>query len=474
MMQWWRRSLARQMVGVMLIALLLAQSIGFTLSWRSRVAALTEAAHAEFISRSASLLQVVATMPPEQRREVLLASATSHTRYWTTEDNPVDEGRQWYVRSRVYLLAPLAEITRFRLTPDQLEMTDAERRIIDTKTFPEWAPLVSDLWPEASAAQVFRFQPGIGMGLIAPLADGTWLNAVFYKRELVDTGLLQSLISTLAMAVVLCGIGVYAARRITRPLHGLAQTADAIGRGEIAPQTLPTGPEDIRDVHRAFVQMQGRLQRFVQDRTRMLAALSHDLRTPLTTLRLRTEFIEDDDLRQRMTDTLEEMQRMTEATLAFARGVEVSEPTRRVDISALVGSICDDLAELGMPVDCEDSAPLPLRCRPDALRRAFRNVIENAVKYGGSAQVTVTATEAWAEVRITDHGPGIPDPLLEEVFTPFFRADTARSTPGSSVGLGLSIARATAREHGGDLRLEAADPGLRAIFSLPRVAASEA
>lgn len=467
MMAWWRRSLARQMVGVMLIALLLGQSIGFALSWRGRVAALTEAAHGEFISRTASLLQVVSDMPAEQRRDVLLASATSHTRYWTTKGNPVEEGREWYVQSRIYLLAPLADITRFRLTPDRMEMTEQERQIIDAKSFPGWTPLASDLWPKTAEALTMNFQQGIGMGLIAQLPDGSWFNAVFYKRELVDPGLKQSLISTLAMALVLCSIGVVAARRIARPLRALTVTADAIGRGEEAPTELPPGPEDIRDLHRAFVQMQARLHRFVQDRTRMLAAIGHDLRTPLTTLRLRTEFVEDEDLRQRMTDTLEEMQRMTEATLSFARGMEINEPTRRVEIGALLSSICDDLTDLGMPVIYEETAPHPLRCRPDALRRAFRNVIENAVKYGGEARVTLRAAEPGIEVIVCDRGDGIPDHLLEEVFLPFYRADAARGAASGSVGLGLSIARATARAHGGELTLEAANPGLRAIFSLP-------
>lgn len=468
MRRWWHRSLARQMVGVLLIALLVTQVLGFALSWRGRIAALTEAAHGEFVSRTASLVEVVATMPAAQRREVLLASATSHSRYWTTEDNPQDTGREWYVQSRIYLLAPLADITQFRLSPTPPELTEAERRVIDSKTFPLWQPFTSPLWPAARPALSFRFEPGIGMGLITPLPDGSWLNAVFYKREQVDTGLRYSLISTLAMAVVLCGLGIFAARRITQPLRHLARTADALGRGEAPPAAPPSGPEDIREVQRAFVEMQARLHRFVQDRTRMLAAIGHDLRTPLTTLRLRAEFIEDEDLRQRMTDTLDEMQRMTEATLTFARGVEVQEPTRTVDLSALLSSICDDLAELGLPVHWADCAPLPLRCRPDALRRAFRNVIENAVSYGGSAEVSLTSTEALAEVTIRDRGPGVPSHLLEEVFQPFFRADAARSPAKGSVGLGLSIARASAREHGGDLRLEPAAPGLRAIFTLPR------
>ncbi|MEI4469780.1 ATP-binding protein [Frigidibacter sp. MR17.24] len=468
MMAWWRQSLARQMLGVMLIALLLGQAAGFILSRGSRIAVLEQAMRDEFVSRTASLLRVVQDMPDAQRRDILLASATSHTRYWTSETDPTEEGRDWYARARAYLLAPLDDITRFRLTPGMLDLTEAERKIIDTKDFAGWRPLPQPLWEGGPEALILPSPQGVGTGLIAQMPDGRWLNGVIYKRRLADPGLVPSLISTAITALVLSLVGAVSARRLARPLRSLALTADAIGRGEEAPRQLPRGPEDIRALHRAFTRMQDRLQVFVDDRTRMLAAIGHDLRTPLTTLRLRAEMIADDTLRDRMTETLEEMQRMSEATLSFARGVTVSEPTRTVELGALVCSLCDDLSDLGQSVSCAEIPALPLRCRPDALRRALRNLLENAVRYGGSAEVDVRKTQDMVDVIIRDRGPGIPDHLLEKVFLPFYRIDAARGAAQGSVGLGLSIARAVAHEHGGGLTLENAAPGLRAILHLPR------
>jgi signal transduction histidine kinase len=213
--------------------------------------------------------------------------------------------------------------------------------------------------------------------------------------------------------------------------------------------------------------MQARLHRFVDDRTKMLAAIGHDLRTPLTSLRLRAEFVPDEDVREKMLSTITEIQTMTEATLAFAREDATAENTRTVDLSALVESLCDDLAELGHDVSFSEGQKISYSCRPDALRRACRNLVENAIRYGERARVSVERRADSIEIIISDDGPGIPDSAQEQVFTPFFRMENSRNRETGGVGLGLSIARTIVRHHGGDIALTNNQKGLHAAISLP-------
>jgi signal transduction histidine kinase len=214
--------------------------------------------------------------------------------------------------------------------------------------------------------------------------------------------------------------------------------------------------------------MQTRLRRFIEDRTRMLAAVGHDLRTPITSLRLRAEFVRDEDTRKKLIDTLDEMQSMTEATLAFARDDAAREETRNVELSALMESLCADLGDLGWDVKFNNGDKIPYRCRPDSLRRAARNLIENAVRYGERARVTIAAKGDSIELTIEDDGKGIPDAEKERVFQPFVRLEESRNSATGGVGLGLSIARGIVRSHGGDIALRNERHGLHAVITLPR------
>jgi signal transduction histidine kinase len=218
----------------------------------------------------------------------------------------------------------------------------------------------------------------------------------------------------------------------------------------------------------AFNRMQERLRRFLDDRTRMLAAVSHDLRTPITSLRLRAEFVEDDETRARILATLDEMQAMVEATLAFAREEARSEPTRIVDLAALVESTAADLADLGAAIEVAPAERLPYGCRPVALRRALRNLLENAVRYGERCHVRLEHDRSEVRIIIEDEGPGIPEDQQGRVFEPFVRLEESRSAETGGIGLGLAIARSIARAHGGDIRLQnLPGRGLRVSLSLP-------
>jgi len=253
-------------------------------------------------------------------------------------------------------------------------------------------------------------------------------------------------------------------RRAMRPLHALSQAAEKLGRGEAMPPLAERGPIDIRRTTAAFNRMQDRLHKYVSDRTRMLAAISHDLRSPITALRLRAEMVDQDDLRERMIASLDEMQQMVEATLAFARQDAAAEPTQTVDLALLGRDLASERAELGQPVIWEGGATRPFACRPVALRRALGNLVDNAVRYGDVARVRL---EPQGFV-IDDDGPGIPEDRLEHVFEPFARLEESRNAETGGTGLGLAIARSIARSHGGDVALRnRAEGGLSATMTLP-------
>jgi signal transduction histidine kinase len=215
--------------------------------------------------------------------------------------------------------------------------------------------------------------------------------------------------------------------------------------------------------------MQGRVARFVQDRTQMLAAISHDLKTPITRLRLRAEFIEDDEQRDKMLADLDEMEAMIASTLAFARDDATSEPRLRLDLAAMVQGMVEDMEDLG--ADCAYSGPqtLVIQARPAALKRALSNLLDNALKYGRTARLSVSELGGEVLLVVDDDGPGIPEADFERVFAPFVRLEASRSRDTGGSGLGLAVARAAIRAHGGDITLaNRPEGGLRVTVSLPR------
>lgn len=468
----WARSLAAQIIVLMLLALALSQGIGFLISWDERSQALKAAAKSEFLSRAASLARVLEATPASLKEDILSASATAYTRFWVSGDEPGDT-LAWQRDAQVRLATPLPTLMRRPKappTPQGVEEVRAGNIAAIAADAPgPWFNLPAHAWPLSRPAKFLYFDDGNGMGLAVGLDSGTWLNAAYAKSMPGSIWTSQSMVSLGITAGVLSVIAIIVARGIARPMRRLAIAAEALGRGESVPPLPESGPDDIRQTAVAFNRMQERLQRFVEDRTRMLAAIGHDLRTPLTSLRLRAEFVSDPEVQEKMLNTLGEMQTMTEAALAFAREEATVEATRTVDLPALVESLCDDLAELGQDVTFVGGPQIRYRCRPDALRRAIRNLVENAVRYGERARVHLARSADNVDIVIEDDGPGIPREAVERVFAPFFRMEHSRNRETGGVGLGLSIARAIARHHGGDVVLGNRQRGLRAIISLPRI-----
>jgi len=280
----------------------------------------------------------------------------------------------------------------------------------------------------------------------------------------------KGLVINLILLVGLLVIALYiAARGITRPLSRLASAADTIGRGVRQPELEEKGARELRHAARAFNTMQDRLQRYLDSRTRVLAAMSHDLKTPLTRLRLQVETqIEDPALQARFGRELDEMESMVRGALALFRGLNDEEALEPVDVNLLLETVCGEFAEMGKDVAVEGRALSPFPGKPQALKRCITNLVGNAVNFGGGARLLVR-DGARLEISICDAGPGIPPDELERVFEPFYRLESSRNRDTGGTGLGLSIARDVAQAHGGSLVLRNRPAGgLEAQLTLPR------
>lgn len=348
-----------------------------------------------------------------------------------------------------------------KATPEQF---DGE--LVEGRTEPEPDPA------EMLVETISRDRTSQPFYLIAlQLADGSWVNFAAPDTETVPMWPAGTMAVLGAIVLVVISVMAWSIRRLTSPLHALMQAAQRLGVDVTAPPVPESGPMDGRRAIRAFNEMQQRIRRFVEDRTRMLAAISHDLRTPITRLRLRAEFIDDPDEQRKMLSDLDQMETMIQSALGFFRGEARTEPRQECDLAEMIHSVCENRP--AVQVRIAGSEPLPcLNGQPVALRRALTNVIDNALKYGGCADILAAREGGSIVIRVDDSGPGIPADYLEEVFRPFYRLEQSRSRDTGGTGLGLSIARAICRAHGGDVLLfNRPDGGLRAVLTLPVAAA---
>jgi signal transduction histidine kinase len=299
-------------------------------------------------------------------------------------------------------------------------------------------------------------------------ADG---DSVTYRIARAPGGapLPRNLLLSLVLLVLLLVIVLYlAARSITRPLSDLARAADSVGRDGAAAPLAERGARELRDAARAFNTMQDRLHRYLDSRSRVLAAMSHDLKTPLTRLRLQVEALDNPPMQARIGRQLDEMENMVREALALFRGLDDGEPATPIDIDALLAKIRDEFNDMGATVTLSGHALQPFTGKPQALKRCLTNLIANAVNFGTRADV-VTEDGTELVVRVRDHGPGLPEEELERVFEPFYRLESSRNRDSGGTGLGLSIARDIAQAHGGSLTLtNLAGGGLEATLRLPR------
>ena len=283
---------------------------------------------------------------------------------------------------------------------------------------------------------------------------------------------IEIMIAALVAVVAASAGAAFMARRVVHPLSELTNAAAKVAVGSDAPHVNEEGPLDVRKAAIAFNAMAAKVTRTLESQRHLLSAVGHDLRTPLTAMRINLEFVKDDELREGLMRNLEELQILTEQVLSAAKGAG-GERSRQVDLSALVESLCTDLDELGEPVSWVNHSPAPIACRPNEIKRAVRNLVENAVAYGHKAQVRISDTSDGYEVLVEDEGPGIAESDRQRVFEPFVRLESSRNEATGGTGLGLTLVKAIAEGHGGGVNLEnRPGGGLRARMHLPRMAAN--
>lgn len=309
-----------------------------------------------------------------------------------------------------------------------------------------------------------RFPPFIAS---ARLADGRWATVSPPSGVIWSPWHTRILLTFLACLALLLPLAWFMARRLARPIRLFAAAAERLGADPHAPPLDETGPAEVRDAAHAFNEMQTQLNRYVEGRTQMVAAIAHDLRTPLTRLRFRAEQAEP-DIRDRMAADIEQMNGMISQALSYVRGETVREERALIDLTALAASIAEDLIEVGSVVALEPAEPVVVLGEALNLRRAVSNLVENAVKFAGSARIAVFCEGGRAVIAVLDDGPGLPADQFETVFEPFHRGEKSRNRDTGGAGLGLAVARGVARAHGGDVILSnRPGGGLEARLTLP-------
>ena len=443
----WPRSLAARTAVVLLLGLIFVQGAGLTIHAFDRIDLLRLAQMRDVATRTMTLYRSLALMPADQRGSAVDVLEPSDGQFFTFSDTPpLDALRPTPLWLQRQLVAEM------QLVP--IPVTERPRDMVF---------LGSDE------------QQVMSIGL--RFTDGNWLNLRIDLPPPRPWHSFTFLAAFAMMTLAAGGMTLWAVRRLTLPVTMLARAAETLGRDVNAPPLPEHGPSEVAIAAAAFNTMAARIRRFVQDRTLMLAAIGHDLRTPVTRLRLRAEFIDDDTLRARMLADLDEIEAMISATLAFGRDATTHEQPSRLDLAELVRTILDEASDMNPDIaeHLTSAGPehLTVTARPVALKRALTNLIANAISYGGGARVSLgepvhTASGSTVTLLIEDDGPGIPAADLERMFQPFQRMETSRSRETGGVGLGLPIARNILRAHGGDVTLSnRASGGTQARVVLP-------
>jgi signal transduction histidine kinase len=439
----WPRSLAARTALVLLVGLALVQAAGLTIHALDRIDVQRLAQVRDVAVRVMGAYRLVAGAPVPEREALLRDPGLGPGLAGTIEPDP-----------------PRADLPP--TPPAWHRMLRADMNLVPLPGLPRPHEFVFFGGPAAE-----RMAVGVR------LPDGTWLDL---RLKLPPPRIWHSptfLTAFVLMTLAAAGLTLWAVRRLTLPVRTLAAAAEALGRDVNAPPLPEEGPTEVATAAAAFNTMAGRIRRFVQDRTELLTAMGHDLRTPITRMKLRAEFMEDEEQRRKMLADLEEMEAMVAATLAFGRDATAAEPVAALALAELARTVLDEAVD-ARP-DCAEKlgydgpAHLTLRARPLALKRALANLVSNALGYGGNARVRlVPPGRGFVMLVVEDDGPGIPPQELDRVFEPFHRVETSRNRETGGVGLGLPIARNIVRAHGGELTLaNKPSGGVRATVLLP-------
>jgi signal transduction histidine kinase len=467
-MRLWPDTLVGRTVLVLLAGVLLSNLIGLVVYSGERQDLLNSARSQRLAERVAETAVALEQAQPGERPRLMRQFRGRFLRlFWSSTPAAEPGSTDWRTRSiRSALLAELGDGAddRLRLSYGP---ASAQRMFPEPTKESELAPRDDD--PRGRGrGRMARWSRGDVLTGSLELADGSWLNFGIPLPPIQPFWETRNFLLILATTLMALIVSVWAVRRASAPLSVFTSAADRLGLDMNVSPLTEEGPREVRQAAHAFNNMQRRLQRFVRDRTQMLAAISHDLRTPITRLKLRAELIEDGEQQKKMLADLDEMEGMIAATLAFARDEFAHEQRAVLDLAALLQTLCDEAADAGVDASYKGPARFAFTGRPTALKRAFANLVDNAVKYGGGARAALTAAPGSVTVTVDDDGPGIPETEVERVFDPFYRIESSRSRETGGVGLGLSVVRSVVRGHGGDIILaNRPDGGLRATVVLP-------
>jgi signal transduction histidine kinase len=443
-LRFWPRSLAARTAVVLLLGLAIVQVAGLTIHALDRIDVQRLGQSRDLAVRVAGLYRTMALTDPARRAAVLADLHRGHELSAVLGASPPNVDMP---------PMPPPEQRLLRVNMSMLPMGGPDLR---------WREMV-----------VFGGHPWGKVMVAMRLPDGEWLNVTARLEPLRPWHSPTFLVAFVLMTAVAGLLTLWAVRRLTAPVRVLAEAAETLGRDVNAPPLPEDGPAEVAVAAVAFNTMASRIRRFVQDRTELLTAIGHDLRTPITRLKLRCEFVEDDEQRGKMLADLEELEAMVSATLAFGRDAQSAEPVSPLDLAELLRTILDETGDAwpdkADTLRYEGPTHYTIRARSLAMKRALTNLVVNAVAYGGSARFRLLPpVDRILTIELEDDGPGIPPGELERVFEPFHRGEPSRNRETGGVGLGLPIARNIFRAHGGDVALaNRPTGGLRATVTLP-------
>lgn len=450
----------RTQIALLVVSVLfVAQIVGLWLFVDERSLAVRAAIGSEAAGRAANVARLIEGAPSELHDEIVAAATSPLVRFELSDVPSVthahhDENGTVEARIRALLNDGYSRDIR-------VEVHEIEQGLLPLPNLsPEMARMHAEMMQGTLAA--------IEMEVSIAIAGGRWLNvATRFEKPPIQWPWTSTLSFALTSSVLLLAIFWFLLTRLTRPLNELASAAEEFGRGGVEGPIAPIGPSEVRNLTVAFNDMQARLVRFVHDRTQMLAALAHDLRTPLTALRVRAEMVEDAETKSGISASLNEMQDMVEATLAYARGVGQSEALQSINVADYLSDIQSEAhGDLKLQVGPE----ILVQIKPMAMRRALRNLIDNAQRYGRDPVLSWDVSSGGIVIQVDDNGPGIPEQYIDDVFEPFRRIEQSRSLDTGGHGLGLSIARSIVLEHGGTVELSNRDSGgicARIVLPIP-------
>lgn len=462
------RSLFSRLVLVLLSGLVMAQLLSFALHMHDRGELLAQASGMRSAQRIADIVHLLDSMSAAERLKVASVISAPPLRISLERGPLAAPGAQIDSGARAAFFSNLLRNYLGEAHSVVVSMSDAppykNNAMHGMKMgvgSGEWTPPMMH----------YSYQGG-GPVFVAQirLRDGALVTFDTRQPQLTEGWPYRLLLSLSVLLAAVIVVSLIAVRWATRPLKALADAADELGKNIHRPPLQEQGPLEVVRAARAFNTMQSRLVSYLRERTQVLAAMSHDLKTPITRMRLRAELLDDAQVRAKFTHDLQELETMVALALDFLRGMENGEAVRLVDMMSLLESLQADMRETGGIVTLQGQVSEPYPGRPQALKRCLGNLIENAIKYGKTAHVVIDDNDQRLELKILDKGPGLPDAELEKVFEPFYRVEASRNRDSGGNGLGLAIAKNVIELHGGRIALSnRAGGGLEVVLALPRV-----